>query len=94
MAPAPPSFTCPVCLLVSYNSNDRIHRFCVRCGFLDDMPERVAAALEARYPGQVVWVNGQPTLKPGPPVSAAAVVANVIDAAQLLVRPEGNHDAD
>jgi hypothetical protein len=31
MKNAPPSFTCPRCGFVSYNANDIIHAYCVRC---------------------------------------------------------------
>jgi hypothetical protein len=31
MKNAPPSFTCPRCGFVSYNTNDIAHAYCVRC---------------------------------------------------------------
>lgn len=33
----PPCFACPLCGLVSYHAKDIEHRFCARCGFVDDV---------------------------------------------------------
>jgi ribosomal protein L37E len=35
--PLPPSFVCPLCKLRSYHPKDVEHRFCARCGFVDDV---------------------------------------------------------
>lgn len=39
--PEPPSITCPVCSVRSYNPGDIEHRYCVRCNvFHDDQARR------------------------------------------------------
>jgi ribosomal protein L37E len=38
--PLPPSYLCPRCLLRSYHPRDVAERYCARCGFEDDQPDR------------------------------------------------------
>jgi hypothetical protein len=35
----PPSFECPFCGFISYNRNDIVHRYCVRCRLFADDPQ-------------------------------------------------------
>jgi hypothetical protein len=59
---APPSITCPVCGLTSYNPNDVRERYCVRCHqFHEWMPQYVivgAGRISERCPSALAAVTG------------------------------------